>query len=444
MRALALGLLLALSLPPFPLGPLTPLFLAPLLQGGFRVGFLAGLGFWGLHLLWLPWSFAENFGPWGAVPFLPLVLFKALSFGLLFALTPSPLARVGGWVVLEWLAEQGALAFPWGFLGYSLLEAPGRLLAALGGVYLLSLLVLLVALGLRRRFYAVLLPWAVLWLFPLPQGPIPPERALLVQGNVNPLRKTQGELDEAVYLRLTAEGLMAHPEARLVVWPETAVWQIPKGVDALLKDRFLLTGLNLYGPNRAVLYGGGQVLAHYDKTRLVPFGERFPFRETLGGVYGFFFRAFGLGELADRTPGEALKPLGPYGAMICYESAFPSAARGLVRQGAKVLVLLTNDAWFGPSFGGLQHFALGRLRAVETGRWLLRAGNDGVTAAIDPLGRVVARIPPHREGVLLAPYALRTGETPYVRLGDWAVGVALTLFLLGLILRVRGPGWRNR
>ncbi|MCJ4829220.1 apolipoprotein N-acyltransferase, partial [Klebsiella pneumoniae] len=106
--------------------------------------------------------------------------------------------------------------------------------------------------------------------------------------------------------------------------------------------------------------------------------------------------------------------------------------------------LLTNDAWFGPSFGGRQHFALGRLRAVETGRWLLRAGNDGITASIDPYGRVVAQIPPHQEGYLLAPYGLREGSTFYVRYGDWAVGVALTLSLLGLILRLRAPGWRNR
>ncbi|MDM7323672.1 MAG: nitrilase-related carbon-nitrogen hydrolase, partial [Thermus sp.] len=119
-------------------------------------------------------------------------------------------------------------------------------------------------------------------------------------------------------------------------------------------------------------------------------------------------------------------------------------ARTLAGEGAKVLVLLTNDAWYGPSFGGRQHFALGRLRAVETGRWLLRAGNDGITASIDPYGRVVARIPPHREGYLLAPYGFRGGSTFYVRYGDWAVGVALTVFLLGLILRMRAPGWRNR
>ncbi|GAA6756101.1 apolipoprotein N-acyltransferase [Thermus thalpophilus] len=442
MRPFLLGLALALTLPPFPLGFLAPLPLAFLLRGGFREGFLAGVGFWGLHLLWLPQSFASLFGPLGALPFLPLVLVKALSFGLLFALTPSPLMRVGGWVVLEWLTEQGELAFPWGFLGYALVEAPGRVLASLGGVYFLSLLVLLAAYGLARRHLWALLPWALLWFLPLPKV-AGTQKALLVQGNLNPLAKVQGELDESVYLRLTGEGL-AQKGADLIVWPETAVWRIPPSVDALLQGRPLLTGLNLFGPNRAVLYQGGGILAHYDKTRLVPFGERFPFREVLGGAYGFFFRAFGLGELADRTPGKRVAPLGPYGVFICYESAFPSVALALAREGAKVLVLLTNDAWYGPSFGGRQHFAMGRLRAVETGLWLLRAGNDGVTASVDPFGRVVAAIPPHQEGFLLAPYALKEGKTPYVRLGDWAVALALTIFLLGLILRVRLPGWRNR
>jgi len=121
--------------------------------------------------------------------------------------------------------------------------------------------------------------------------------------------------------------------------------------------------------------------------------------------------------------------------MICYESAFPEVARRLALEGARVLVLATNDAWFGPSLGGLQHFALGRMRAVETGRWLLRAGNDGVTASIDPYGRVVARLPAHTEGYLAAPFAFRAGQTPYLLLGDLpTLGVALTLWLSGLRL----------
>ncbi len=218
------------------------------------------------------------------------------------------------------------------------------------------------------------------------------ERALLVQGNINPLEKALRELNEGVYFRLIREDLARHPEAGLVVWPENAVWTLPAGLEALLGSRTLISGLNLPGPNRAVLYRAGRVLDQYDKTRLIPFGERFPFREALGGVYAFFFRAFGLGALRDWTPGKAVKPLEPYGVQICYESAFPQVARDLVRGRAKVLV--TNDAWFGPSFGGAQHFALGRLRAVKTERWLLRVGNDGVTASPDPYGRVVDQIPP--------------------------------------------------
>lgn len=445
MRPLLLGLALALTLPPLPFGPLAPLVLFPLLKGGFWTGFLAGVGFWALHLIWLPQSFGALFGPLGALPFLPLILVKAVSFGLLFALTPTPLARVGGWVVLEWLTTRGELAFPWGFLGYALLEAPGRVLAAWGGVHLLSLLVLLFAWALaypRLRPLALSL-WALLWLFPLPKAPAD-RLALLVQGNINPLEKALGARAEEVYLRLLREGLKAHPEAQVVVFPETALSALPPELSQALGGRPLVSGLNLFGPNRLILYREGRILATYDKVKLVPFGERFPFREVLGGVYGVFFRAFGFGELLDRTPGERVLPLGPFGGMICYESVFPEVSRLLAQRGAEVLVLATNDAWFGQSFGGLQHFALGRMRAVETGRWLLRAGNDGITASIDPYGRVVARLPAHIEGYLAAPFAFQEGRTLYLLLGDLpALGVALTLWLSGLRLRVRPPGWRN-
>lgn len=377
-----------------------------LTRGGLRFGLLAGIGFWAVHLVWLPLSFVVLFEtPWGAVPYVPLVLIKAAIWGVMFGLTRGkPLARAGLWVVQEYLTSLGEVAFPWGFLGYALVDAPGRVIASLGGVYLLSLLVLGVALGLyffgrrvaRERMVfsyhslgllATLFFWGALWILPLPatQGSL---TALLVQGNINPLQKLEGLSAEQTYLKLTLEGLHAHPEAQVVIWPETAVASFPPELPALLGSRELLSGLETGITNRAVRMVGGQITHFYDKNRLVPFGENFPWSEALRPLYRFFFRAFGFGgDLASRTPGTAYTPLDKYGAFICYESAFPSVARKLVLNGAEVLELGSNDAWYGPSFGGLQHFQMGRLRAVETGRWLLRAGNDGVTAIIDPYGR---------------------------------------------------------
>lgn len=448
MLASLLGAALALTMPPFGLGWLAPLPLALLLtrfRGPRRAreAFWAGVGYWAVLLAWLPWSFAEMFGPLGALPFVPMILAEAAFWAVLVALFGSRgLALVGAWWFLDRLrAHLGVLAFPWGDFGYALVDAPGRWLAALGGVGLLSLVVLLVAYALARGRYAVLLAWALLWFVPLPQT-APDRQALLVQGAVDPLGKVRGESAEARYLELTRAGLARHPEADLVVWPETAVARLPRGLEEVLGGRDLLTGLAAYDGgyrNRVVWWREGEVLGHYDKTRLVPFGEFFPWRGALGWLYDYFFDAFGLGPLADTVPGGRAEPLGPYGVYICYESAFPGVARTLVRAGARVLVNVSNDAWFGPSFGGAQHFAMGRLRAVETGRWLLRAGNDGVTAAIDPYGRVAARLPAGEPGYLAAPYALEGGATPYVRWGDLPVALlAGGLVVWGWTRRRRG------
>jgi len=417
---------------------------------------LAGVAFWSLHLVWLPLSFVVLFEtPWGAVPYLPLVLIRAAAWGIVFALTRGrPLSRAGLWVVQEYLTSLGEIAFPWGFVGYALVDAPGRLLACLGGVYLLSLVVMGVALGaytawqrLRKDPVVFSLPglglvglglfWLGLWIMPLPsvQGS---QKALLVQGNINPLRKLEGLPAEEIYPQLTRQGLQAHPDATVVVWPETAVSGFALELMALLGSRELISGLETGLTNRVVRVHKGQVTHFYDKNRLVPFGENFPWSESLRPVYRFFFRALGLdGELTSRIPGTAYTPLGKYGAFICYESVFPEVARNLVLNGAEVLQLGSNDAWFGPSFGGLQHFQMGRLRAVETGRWLLRAGNDGVTAIIDPYGRVLARIPQRQEGYLAGLFGSLQHKTPYVRFGDWAVGLAGLLCVFGLRNRAK-------
>jgi apolipoprotein N-acyltransferase len=446
---LLLGAALALSMPPTPLGFLAPLPLIWLLtQGGFRYGMWAGIGFWAVHLIWLPLSFVVLFETaWGAVPYVPLVLIKAAIWGAVFGLTRGrPMARVGLWVVQEYLTSLWEIAFPWGFLGYALVDAPGRVLSSVGGVYLLSLLVLGVSLGLfyswqlqrAPALVGVLLLWMGLWTMPLPvaQGS---QKALLVQGNINPLRKLEGVSAEQTYLELTRQGLQAWPDTQVVLWPETAVAGFSPELVALLEGRELISGLETGTTNRVVRLLSGQITHFYDKNRLVPFGENFPWSQALRPIYRFFFRAFGFdGDLISRTPGTAYAPLGRYGAFICYESVFPSVSRKLVLNGAEVLQLGSNDAWYGPSFGGLQHFQMGRLRAVETGRWLLRVGNDGVTAIIDPYGRVTARIPQREPGFLVGQFALLQGQTLYVRWGDWIVVLAGALGVLGLRIRPKG------
>ncbi len=443
-------------------------FLAPIpliwlvFRGGFRYGFWAGVGFWAVHLIWLPFSFTILFHTfWGAVIFIPLIVIKALMWAAVFGLSKNrPLARVGLWVVMEYLTSLGDVAFPWGLLGYGLVAAPGRVLASLGGVYLLSLVVLGVAylgyvcwkrLEANPQIFSaqglglvgVMVFWLGLWAVPLP--PVQPgdTTALLVQGNINPLTR-DWNLAPIVYEQLSRQGLKQSPQAQVVVWPESAVLQFPPSLRPVLEGRELISGTFIYQNdsgseyNSAVRMQNGQVLESYSKHRLVPFGENFPFQAQLPGLYSFFFRAFGFqGDLRSQKPGTNNSVLGRYGTYICYESVFPSVSRSLVQSGAGVLTLVSNDAWYGPSFGGLQHFQMGRLRGVETGRWLLRAGNDGVTAILDPLGRIVQRIPQHQAGFLSGQFSFLKSQTAYVRYGDWAVVLAGLLVLTGLLFRSR-------
>ena len=435
MRAFFLGLLLALGQPPFPLGALVPLVLARAFTlRGFSPGFLFGLGFWGLTLAWLPASFFARFGPFGALPFLVLIPLLAAFFGVLFALLGGrPLALVGGWVLFEVLMQQGELAFPWGDLGYAFALAPGRPVAGWLGLLGLSLLALLVGYGLFHRRYWVLLPWLFLWFWPFWPKPPADQQALVVQAAVDPLAKAAGLEAGGRYLALTRAGLKAHPEAAFVVWPETAVWRLPSGIDAVLGDRPLIYGT--WGPageNRVALYQKGRVVAWRDKARLVPFGEFFPFRQVLGPVYAFFFRRMGLPPLRDLPRRGVGAPLGPFAAYICYESDFPELVRGLVGRGGRVLVNLSNDAWFGVGYGRAQHLWMAGMRAAELGLWLVRAANDGISAGFDPFGRITGRLGPGEKGFLAVPFS---EESPslYARVGPLpALGLALVLLVLGL------------
>jgi apolipoprotein N-acyltransferase len=461
-------------------------------RAAFWAGWFAGFGYFAVHINWMVAFLADMVGPLAPIPAIPLIAILAAFIGL----TTLAARAIGGRghgalialpvgvVVLEWLRGLGPLAFPWGERGYALLDTPLASLASLGGLPLLSLAVLAtssviaafwvprqeqVAIGHPRGRTAPAVALLALVLATTTgyltaeslARPEPGElrRALLVQGSVDP-RGRGASLDQItnLYVRLTAEALEELPTGPtpVVIWPESAIvapLMFIAGEDAALiealdalpePERLLLTGIPTlrdgWVRNSLLAITTEGIAGEYAKHRLVPFGEFFPLQEQLPWLYQPFLNMAGMPWLRSTRAGEGTVPveaLGTsYGAMICFESVFPAVARGLAAAGAEVLVLVSNDAWYGTTWGGAQHFALGRLRAVETRRWLLRAGNDGVTAIVDPRGRVTARIPAGAPDVLLGEWRPVTGETLYMRVGDWWLA-GLVVVGLALVARER-------
>jgi apolipoprotein N-acyltransferase len=161
----------------------------------------------------------------------------------------------------------------------------------------------------------------------------------------------------------------------------------------------------------------GEWVGRYDKVHLVPFGEYLPFPQLFAFAGGLTKEVGEFQRGASRTPldagGERL------GMFICYESIFPDEVRLGPLQGAEVLVNISNDGWYGDSGAWKQHLQQTQMRAIENGRWLLSATNTGMTASIDPDGRIVAATPRKARTALAAPYALSSGTTFYTRHGDW-------------------------
>jgi apolipoprotein N-acyltransferase len=177
----------------------------------------------------------------------------------------------------------------------------------------------------------------------------------------------------------------------------------------------------------------GEWIARYDKVHLVPFGEYLPF-PSLFSFAGGLTR-----EVGQFAAGTSRQPLDAgetkVGLFICYESVFPDDVRQFAANGAQVFVNISNDGWYGDSGAYAQHLNQTRMRAIENGRWLLSATDTGVTASIDPWGRVVASLPRKERAALLATYAPTSVTTFYTRHGDWfAYGCAI-ISIGALLLR---------
>ena len=371
-----------------------------------------------------------------------------------------------GWVLTEWLRGWFMSGFPWLALGYSQLDTPLGGYAPLGGVYAVSLAVAVVAgslvalvLGSRVTRLIAVAAMVLLWVggfvlarveWTQPKGNA--VSVALVQGAVPQSMKWvpgQREQTMQLYLGLT----LPHLGADIVVWPESAIPALAQDVQGYLdnvralaraKGSSLITGLVRREPgtgsfhNAIVAYSPAE--QWYYKRRLVPFGEFFPVPAMVREWMRLMNLPYSDFESGPESPpplaagGETLAPT------ICYEDAYGVEQIDTVRR-STLLVNVTNDAWFGDSSAPHQHLDISRMRSLETGRPMLRATNDGVTALIAYDGALLGELPQFKPGVLTGTVVPRVGLTPYVRFGNWPV---LALLYLGFAAGFAGARTKRR
>jgi apolipoprotein N-acyltransferase len=496
--------LLALSFPKFGDGMVAWVALAPLLVAlaeapspshGFRLGYVTG-AISSLGIVYWTSIVVVQFGglarPIGIAVMMLLCLALAL-FPSVFGWTVARWRRTHGpaavllapvaWVATEILRAHTLFDFSWCLLGYSQhANLPMIQIARYGAVYCVSFVVAAVSSALafavveRRRAprnFALLATGALVALVWMHGewrlGQSLPEvgrlRVGLVQASI-----AQDEKWDAAHawanvdrhLELTRRAAAAG--ARFVAWPESALPFLFDGVPVVAQQlRDLVREQRVYllfgnddredgtdGRGRIwvgakMLDPAGELALRYHKIRLVPFGEYVPIQSvlTLGGR----FSAKLVQEAGDFTPGEGYE-LGtvdghPIAAFICYEAIFPDLVREFAARGAELLVNITNDGWYGRTSAPYQHFAMAKFRAVENERYLVRAANTGISAVVDPHGRVLARTELFDRTVLVRDVPLVAGSTFYARRGDvfaWAcLGAAIALLALGF-----GEGNRKR
>ena len=483
------GVLFALAFPTTSFGWLAFVALAPLLiaviraRGAWEAFFLGWISLGIAWLIMVPWV-VRVMSHYGGLPkIVGILLFVAMAmilglYGGLFAVIVKKLnlgARFLPWlfVPLAWAAVEYARTyllsgFPWHLMATAIVDyTPLIQIDRFGGPYFVGALIV---------FPSVVAAW---WITQRPPSIV----RVLVGGSLGILvlvwwgtglvaskliaRQSAGEVVTAALLQpnisqemrwddanviaiyqrmmsMTVEA--ANKGARVVIWPESTVplsytetnfyresieeLSRERGIDIILGS----VATDPARPNRiwnsAFLASGGKTIGRYDKIRLVPFGEYVPLRKVL------FFAEKLVRAVGEFEFGSNDFPLGGkhrYGPAICYEIVYPQIARQQVKNGADVLVTITNDAWYDGTSAPEQHLWQARLRAIEGDRYLLRSGTTGISAFVDPTGRIIESIPMGRQGIIYARFQPRTTITPYVRFGDWFAWGAVGVVLIGLI-----------
>ena len=387
------------------------------------------------------------------------------------------------WVAVE-LARTRVTGFPWNLLGTAQVDNISlSRITTWTGVYGVSFEIMLVNVAVAAAFLvprkkrrtlliASVAAAAVLQAGRLVEAPALPadHAALLVQENIpaqanwtrDAFERTLRELTDLSAKTVAADSSppdSTHGKVDFIVWPESPapffasdpLFRNPLSEMARATHTWVVTGAIGSTPamqggksasqifnSAALLSPTGDWTARYDKVHLVPFGEYLPFPQLFSFAGGLTKEVGEFQSGASRAPLDAGSTR--LGVFICYESVFPGEVREFANQGAQVLVNLSNDGWYGDSGAYAQHLNQTRMRAIENDRWILSATNTGVTASIDPYGRIVARLPRKERSALVAPYALISVTTFYTRHGDWFCWLCAIISAGALITRfaIRG------
>jgi apolipoprotein N-acyltransferase len=448
-------------------------------RAALAFGWFGGFLFFLILLRWLNFTFRVYSAiPWPLawVPTALLAAYCGLYVGLFtgalswLAARRSAVVAVGAapflWVAAEWVRGMLMGGFPWGTLGYSQSRQLAAMqIAELGGVYAVSFVVIAVnvalasivvlprraaaaALGIAAVMVGATFTFGVARLREAERAPGNASAAVaIVQPSIaQPLKWDPGFASSVleIYFRLTREAGRTGPG--LVVWPETAsptmLRHDPELIAALQSLSRQVRAPLLVGSvdaeptapptyrNTAFLLDERGIVTRYDKIHLVPFGEYVPLSWVLGFVRGW------AEFIADLEPGSRAVvfsgPPAPFGTVICYEGIFPALVRRFVLDGARFMVNMTNDGWFGQTDGPLQHLGMYPFRAVEHRIAVVRAANTGVSALILPSGEIMRSLPLFARGTLEGRVPLRTRETLYTRFGDWLAYLSLAVSGLAL------------
>jgi apolipoprotein N-acyltransferase len=461
---------------------------------GFLLGYGCGIIWYTGTCYWV-YSTMKQYGGIGAPGAVGLLILFSLYLALyhgLFSLIISLLAKSSTrmalvlspiiWVAVE-LARTRISGFPWDLLGITQVDnvALARM-ARFTGVYGVSFEILVVnaafasafVLHGKRRNRLLLAAIAAACVLQISRWVPMPElaadhTALLVQENIPVLDTadwTRQYFDDTL-ADLTRLSLSPpnsdrsrHPE--LIIWPESPApfytgdplfraavshlantaqsWVLVGSIGVQNASMSPQHATEVF--NSAVLVSpDGEWDGRYYKIHLVPFGEYVPFNQWLSFAGGL------TKEVGDFSRGVSRQPLQAgnqkLGVFICYESIFPDEVRQFANNGAQVLVNISNDGWYGDSGAYAQHLKQARMRAIENSRWLLRDTNTGVTASIDPYGRIVQTVPRKLRTVLAASYSLSNGTTFYTRHGDWFAYLCAIISVIAIVVALT-PGKGRR